>query len=78
MELNTEIEKHKKTASELENLKNEVSILLEEKIKLCEKIGTLTESCAVKDHSNEVMKKDLEKRMTEMRVLEKRLEVGEG
>ena len=95
MELGTEIEKHKKTTRELESclnrnlhlslVKHEVSVLIEEKIKLCEKIGSLSESCNLKDHSNEsslrflnsrLLKKDMEKRMAEMRVLEKRLEVG--
>ena len=34
-------------------VKHEVTLLVEEKIKLCEKIGSLTESCSLKDHSNE-------------------------
>ena len=34
-------------------MKREVALLLEEKIKLCEKIGSLTESCSVKEHSNQ-------------------------
>ena len=73
MELNTEIEKHKKTVKEMEDLRKEVAILIEEKIRLCEKIGSLTESCSLKDHSNELLKKDMDKRMTELRVLERRL-----
>ena len=54
-------------------------------MRLCEKIGTLSESNALKDHSNEyifvinvnnrLMKKDLEKRMAEMKVLEGKLSV---
>lgn len=34
-------------------MRKEVGILVEEKMKLCEKIGSLTESCSLKDHSNE-------------------------
>ncbi len=34
-------------------MKREVTILVEEKMRLCEKIGSLTESCSLKDHSNE-------------------------
>lgn len=34
-------------------VKHEVTLLVEEKIKLCEKIGSLTESCSLKDHLNE-------------------------
>ncbi|KAK8830094.1 hypothetical protein WA556_000736 [Blastocystis sp. ATCC 50177/Nand II] len=74
MELSTEVEKHKKTQSELDGLRKEVSILVEEKMKLCEKIGTLTESCSQKDHSSELLKKDMDKRMSELRVLERRLD----
>lgn len=35
-------------------VKREVAILVEEKMRLCEKIGSLTESCSLKDHSNEL------------------------
>ena len=64
-------------------MRGEVAILVEEKIRLCEKVGALTESCSLKDRSYEyvvssvmifrVLKKDLDKRLTEMRVLEHRL-----
>ncbi|KAK8798485.1 hypothetical protein WA588_003565 [Blastocystis sp. NMH] len=74
MECATEVEKHKKSLNDLDNLKKEVSLLVEEKMRLCEKIGSLTESCALKDHLNETMKKDIEKRMTELHVLEQRLD----
>ena len=63
MECATEVEKHKKSLSDLDNrrrfcandqlVKKEVSLLVEEKMRLCEKIGSLTESCALKDHLNE-------------------------
>ena len=36
-------------------VKREVAILVEEKMRLCEKIGSLTESCSLKDHSNELV-----------------------
>ncbi|CBK19554.2 uncharacterized protein [Blastocystis hominis] len=72
MELETEIEKHKKTRQDMEKLRGEVAILVEEKIRLCEKVGALTESCSLKDRSYEVLKKDLDKRLTELRVLEHR------
>lgn len=63
MECATEVEKHKKSLNDLDNrrqfcanpqlVKKEVSLLVEEKMRLCEKIGSLTESCALKDHLNE-------------------------
>ena len=34
-------------------MRGEVAILVEEKIRLCEKVGALTESCSLKDRSYE-------------------------
>lgn len=36
-------------------VRGEVAILVEEKIRLCEKVGTLTESCSLKDRSYECL-----------------------
>lgn len=57
-------------------VKQECSLLIEEKMKLCEKVAELSESQTLKEREVENLKREMEKRMGEVAVYEKQLDVS--